>query len=126
RLLLRDFLSPLCWSFSCVWRNEYSIPEEMKKGSPIGNIAQDLSLDLKRLRSGRARIVSGESIQYAELKPDKGILAVKERIDREQLCGDTTPCSFTFEMILENPMEVCVHLSKRSRHTLVLFMSTFA
>ncbi|XP_023184196.1 protocadherin gamma-A12-like isoform X6 [Xiphophorus maculatus] len=84
----------------------YSIPEEMKKGSPIGNIAQDLSLDLKRLRSGRARIVSGESIQYAELKSDKGILAVKERIDREQLCGDTTPCSFTFEMILENPMEL--------------------
>uniref|UniRef100_A0A3B5LHX8 Cadherin domain-containing protein n=1 Tax=Xiphophorus couchianus TaxID=32473 RepID=A0A3B5LHX8_9TELE len=84
----------------------YSIPEEMKKGSLIGNVAQDLGLDLKRLRSGRARIVSGESIQYVELKPDKGILAVKERIDREQLCGDTTPCSFTFEMILENPMEL--------------------
>ncbi|XP_043982268.1 protocadherin gamma-A11-like [Gambusia affinis] len=84
----------------------YSIPEEMKKGSLIGNVAQDLGLDLKRLRSGRARIVSGESIQYVELKPDKGILAVKGRIDREQLCGDTTPCSFTFEMILENPMEL--------------------
>uniref|UniRef100_A0A3B5PWY5 Cadherin domain-containing protein n=1 Tax=Xiphophorus maculatus TaxID=8083 RepID=A0A3B5PWY5_XIPMA len=84
----------------------YSIPEEMKKGSLIGNVAQDLGLDLKRLRSGRARIVSGESIQYVELKPDKGVLAVKERIDREQLCGDTTPCSFTFEMILENPMEL--------------------
>ncbi|KAI4819539.1 hypothetical protein KUCAC02_004784, partial [Chaenocephalus aceratus] len=30
--------------------------EEMKKGSVIGNVAQDLGLDLKRLRSGRARI----------------------------------------------------------------------
>ncbi|XP_032411711.1 LOW QUALITY PROTEIN: protocadherin gamma-A11-like [Xiphophorus hellerii] len=84
----------------------YSIPEEMKKGSLIGNVAQDLGLDLKRLRSGHARIVSGESIQYTELNADKGILAVKERIDREQLCGDTTPCSFSFEMILENPMEL--------------------
>uniref|UniRef100_A0A8C2WFB3 Cadherin domain-containing protein n=1 Tax=Cyclopterus lumpus TaxID=8103 RepID=A0A8C2WFB3_CYCLU len=84
----------------------YSIPEEMKKGSLIGNVAQDLGLDLKRLRSGRARIVTGESIQYTELKTDKGILIVKERIDREQLCGDVTPCSFSFEVILENPMEL--------------------
>ncbi|PWA25061.1 hypothetical protein CCH79_00020950, partial [Gambusia affinis] len=84
----------------------YSIPEEMKKGSLIGNVAQDLGLDLKRLRSGHARIVSGESIQYTELNADKGILVVNERIDREQLCGDTTPCSFSFEMILENPMEL--------------------
>ncbi|XP_026214095.1 protocadherin gamma-A10-like [Anabas testudineus] len=84
----------------------YSIPEEMKKGSLIGNVAQDLGLDLKRLRSGRARIVTGENIQYTELKTDKGILVVNERIDREQLCGDITPCSFSFEVILENPMEL--------------------
>ncbi|XP_051275339.1 protocadherin beta-11-like [Dicentrarchus labrax] len=84
----------------------YSIPEEMKKGSLIGNVAQDLGLDLKRLRSGRARIVSGENIQYTELKTDKGILVVNERIDREQLCGDVTPCSLSFEIILENPIEL--------------------
>ncbi|XP_026214094.1 LOW QUALITY PROTEIN: cadherin-related tumor suppressor-like [Anabas testudineus] len=84
----------------------YSIPEEMRKGSNVGNIAQDLGLDLKRLRSGRARIVTGENIQYTELKTDKGILVVNERIDREQLCGDEIPCSFTFEILLENPMEL--------------------
>ncbi|XP_056295775.1 protocadherin gamma-A5-like [Pseudoliparis swirei] len=84
----------------------YSIPEEMKKGSLVGNIAQDLGLDLKRLRTGGARIVTGENIQYAELKTDKGILVVNERIDREQLCGDVTPCSFTFEILLEKPMEL--------------------
>uniref|UniRef100_A0A3B3Z608 Cadherin N-terminal domain-containing protein n=1 Tax=Periophthalmus magnuspinnatus TaxID=409849 RepID=A0A3B3Z608_9GOBI len=84
----------------------YSIPEEMRKGSLIGNVAQDLGLDIKRLRSGRARIVTGENVQYAELKTDKGTLVVNERIDREQLCGDVTPCSFTFEILLENPMEL--------------------
>nr|XP_033489710.1 protocadherin beta-15-like [Epinephelus lanceolatus] len=78
----------------------YSIPEEMKKGSVIGNVAQDLGLDLRRLRSGRARIVTGENIHYTELKTDKGILVVNERIDREQLCGDVTPCSFSFELQL--------------------------
>ncbi|KAK2849128.1 hypothetical protein Q5P01_008962 [Channa striata] len=98
--------------FLCIFLMEaeaqirYSIPEEMKKGSIVGNIAQDLGLDLRRLRSGRARIVTGENIQYTELKTDKGILVVNERIDREQLCGDVTPCSFTFEILLENPMEL--------------------
>uniref|UniRef100_A0A671U727 Protocadherin beta-16-like n=1 Tax=Sparus aurata TaxID=8175 RepID=A0A671U727_SPAAU len=84
----------------------YSIPEEMKKGSLIGNVAQDLGLDLNRLRSGRARIVTGENNQYTELRTDKGILVVNERIDREELCGDVTPCSFSFEIILENPIEL--------------------
>ncbi|XP_048088352.1 protocadherin beta-3-like isoform X25 [Alosa alosa] len=84
----------------------YSVPEEMRKGSLIGNIANDLGLDAKRLRSGRARIVKGDSLQYAELNSDKGVLVVSERIDREDLCGDTTPCSFTFEIILDNPMEL--------------------
>ncbi|MEQ2210980.1 hypothetical protein XENOCAPTIV_023522, partial [Xenoophorus captivus] len=84
----------------------YSVPEEMKKGSVIGNVAQDLGLDVKRLRSGRARIVTGENVQYAELNADKGILLVNERIDREHLCGDVTPCSFSFELILEKPMEL--------------------
>ncbi|XP_076130926.1 protocadherin gamma-A10-like isoform X5 [Alosa pseudoharengus] len=84
----------------------YSIPEEMRKGSLIGNIANDLGLDARRLRSGKARIVTGDNIQYADLNSDKGILVVSERIDREELCGDTTPCSFTFEIILENPVEL--------------------
>ncbi|XP_076861940.1 protocadherin gamma-A11-like isoform X4 [Brachyhypopomus gauderio] len=84
----------------------YSIPEEVKKGSLIGNVAQDLGLDLKRLRTGRAHIVTGENTQYAELKIDKGTVVVNERIDREELCGDITPCSFSFEIILENPIEL--------------------
>ncbi|KAM4621319.1 protocadherin gamma-A1-like [Polymixia lowei] len=91
-------------SINCQIR--YSIPEEMKKASVIGNVAQDLGLDVKRLRSGRARIVTGDSIQYTELKTDKGILVVNERIDREQLCGDVTPCSLSFDIILENPIEL--------------------
>ncbi|XP_072515556.1 protocadherin gamma-A10-like isoform X24 [Salminus brasiliensis] len=84
----------------------YSIPEEQRKGSLVGNIAQDLGLDLKRLRAGRARIVTGDNKQYVELDRDKGFLVVSERMDREQICGDVTPCSFTFELILENPIEL--------------------
>ncbi|XP_070407777.1 protocadherin gamma-A11 isoform X20 [Nothobranchius furzeri] len=104
--LQTTFLLFLSWRILVSGNIRYSIPEEQKQGSLIGNVAQDLGLDLKRLRSGRARIVTGESVQYAALKADKGILVVNERIDREQLCGDLTPCSFSFEMILENPVEL--------------------
>ncbi|XP_030621305.1 protocadherin gamma-A6-like [Chanos chanos] len=102
--LLLVFLSWCCSVVLCQIR--YSIPEELKKGSLIGNVAQDLGIELDRLRAGRARIVTEEGIQYTELNLDKGILVVSERIDREQLCGDITPCSFSFEIILENPMEL--------------------
>ncbi|XP_067454524.1 protocadherin gamma-A11-like [Thunnus thynnus] len=84
----------------------YSIPEEMEKGSLVCNVAQDLGLDLKRLKSGRARIHSGDSAEYIELNKEKGVLLIKERIDRETLCGETTPCALHLQMILENPMEL--------------------
>uniref|UniRef100_A0A8D3B8Z1 Protocadherin 1 gamma 32 n=1 Tax=Scophthalmus maximus TaxID=52904 RepID=A0A8D3B8Z1_SCOMX len=84
----------------------YSVPEEMRKGSFVGNVAEDLGIDAKRLKSGGGRIVSGESSEYIRLDVDKGILVVGERIDREQLCGQTSPCSLNFEMIMMNPMQL--------------------
>uniref|UniRef100_A0A8C6SR72 Cadherin domain-containing protein n=1 Tax=Neogobius melanostomus TaxID=47308 RepID=A0A8C6SR72_9GOBI len=84
----------------------YSVPEEQAEGSFVGNIARDLGLDVQRLVSGNARIVTKGSRQYVDLKRDKGILVVKERIDREELCEKTTPCSFSFEVILENPIQL--------------------
>ncbi|XP_066573620.1 protocadherin gamma-A6-like [Amia ocellicauda] len=84
----------------------YSIPEELRKGSFVGNIANDLGIDLKRLKLGGARIVTGDNSDYIELNLDKGILVVKERIDREQLCGQISHCSLSFEVIVSNPMQL--------------------
>ncbi len=84
----------------------YSIPEEMTTGSLVGNIVQDLGLDVKRLKSGRARIFTEDSREYIGLNVDKGTLVVKERIDREELCAQVSPCSLHFQIILENPMEL--------------------
>uniref|UniRef100_A0A8D3BT84 Cadherin domain-containing protein n=1 Tax=Scophthalmus maximus TaxID=52904 RepID=A0A8D3BT84_SCOMX len=83
----------------------YSIPEELSKGSLVGNIAQDLGVDVKRLKQGKARIYTGESAEHIELNKDRGVLVLKERIDREVLCGQTTPCALDFQIILENPMQ---------------------
>ncbi|KAG9346570.1 hypothetical protein JZ751_006881 [Albula glossodonta] len=83
----------------------YSIPEEMAKGSIVGNIAQDLGLGLKILKSGNAHVYTGDSAEYIELNRETGVLLIKERIDRERLCGKTSPCALHFQIILENPME---------------------
>ncbi|KAK0148622.1 Protocadherin gamma-A1 [Merluccius polli] len=84
----------------------YSIPEEMKIGSLVGNVAQDIGLDIKRLVSGKARIHSADGVAYIELNKERGVLLIRDRIDREALCGETTPCALHFQMILENPMEM--------------------
>ncbi|XP_028976981.2 protocadherin beta-16-like [Esox lucius] len=84
----------------------YSIPEEMTTGSFVGNIVQDLGMEVKRLKSGRARVFTEDSREYIGLNADKGTLVVKERIDREELCGQVTPCSLHFQIILENPFEL--------------------
>uniref|UniRef100_A0A671QDM5 Cadherin domain-containing protein n=1 Tax=Sinocyclocheilus anshuiensis TaxID=1608454 RepID=A0A671QDM5_9TELE len=83
----------------------YSIPEEMEKGSIVGNIAQDLGLDLQRLKSGKARIYSRDSTEYIELNRNTGSLLSREKMDRESLCAKTTPCALHIQMIMENPME---------------------
>ncbi|XP_033878040.2 protocadherin gamma-A11-like isoform X5 [Acipenser ruthenus] len=84
----------------------YSVAEEMVKGSFVGNIANDLGLDRKRLISGSARVVAEDSNQYVHLDVDKGILVVNERIDRELLCGEISLCSFGFEVVLEKPLQL--------------------
>ncbi|XP_062342192.1 protocadherin gamma-A11-like [Osmerus eperlanus] len=84
----------------------YSIPEEMKRGSVIGNIAKDLGLDAKGLLSRKARLdVDGGSKRYCDINLNTGELIVAEMIDREQLCGRRLSCSLKYEIILENPLE---------------------
>ncbi|XP_067455357.1 protocadherin gamma-A2-like isoform X27 [Thunnus thynnus] len=99
------FFSVVCLR-SVIGQVSYSIPEEMAKGSLVGNIAQDLGLDVKRLKSGKARIYTGDSSQYIELNRERGVLLIKEKIDREALCRQTTPCALHFQITLENPLEL--------------------
>uniref|UniRef100_A0A3Q0SVX5 Cadherin domain-containing protein n=1 Tax=Amphilophus citrinellus TaxID=61819 RepID=A0A3Q0SVX5_AMPCI len=85
----------------------YSIPEEMKRGSVIGNIAKDFGLDLGRLSARNARIDSEDnSIQYCGLNFKSGDLIVQERIDREALCDKKASCVLKQELVLENPLEL--------------------
>ncbi|XP_028271961.1 protocadherin gamma-A11-like isoform X13 [Parambassis ranga] len=85
----------------------YSIPEEMKRGSVIGNIAKDLGLDLGRLSARKARVdAEDNNLQYSVFNPNTGDLVVQERIDREVLCGKRASCVIKQELVLENPLEL--------------------
>ncbi|XP_077103414.1 protocadherin gamma-A4-like isoform X28 [Siphateles boraxobius] len=85
----------------------YSFPEEMKRGSVIGNIAKDLGLDVKRLSSRDARIDNeGNRKRYCDINLNTGELTVAERIDRESLCGKKASCVIKQELVLENPLEL--------------------
>ncbi|XP_053180402.1 protocadherin beta-15-like [Scomber japonicus] len=85
----------------------YSVPEEMKRGSVIGNIAKDLGLDLGRLSARKARIdTEDDNLKYCGVNLNTGDLIVQERIDREGLCGKKASCVLKQELVLENPLEL--------------------
>jgi len=84
----------------------YAIPEEARRGSAVGNVAADLALDQARLSGRRPRVVSGGSKKYFAVDAASGSLLVSERIDREELCGALSPCTLSFEIVLEKPLEL--------------------
>ncbi|XP_035016818.2 protocadherin gamma-A4 isoform X15 [Hippoglossus stenolepis] len=85
----------------------YSVPEEMKRGAVIGNIAKDLGLDLGRLSARKARIDTEDNgVKYCSVNLNTGDLVVQERIDREGLCAKKASCVLKQELVLENPLEL--------------------
>ncbi|XP_073477008.1 protocadherin gamma-B1-like isoform X4 [Aquarana catesbeiana] len=101
------FIFLLFWLFHSIsGQIHYSIAEEMRKDSVIANIADDLGLENKQLSSRKLRIVSRASEKYLYVNLDNGNLYVKDRIDREILCGAAATCSLTFDAVVENPLHV--------------------
>uniref|UniRef100_A0A3Q4GM12 Si:ch73-379j16.2 n=1 Tax=Neolamprologus brichardi TaxID=32507 RepID=A0A3Q4GM12_NEOBR len=85
---------------------KYSIPEEVKVGSVVGNVAKDLGLDISLLEERRFRIVSGAEDAQFEVNPNNGLLQVHGKIDREELCENISPCLINLKMVADNPMEI--------------------
>eukprot|EP00063_Salmo_salar_P093082 XP_014067917.1 PREDICTED: protocadherin beta-15-like [Salmo salar] len=98
------FLLPLHSAYGDV---SYSIPEEMKRGSVIGNIAKDLGLEVSRLSARNVRVdTEGNRKRYCDINLSTGDFIVAERIDREELCGEKMSCILRFELVLESPLEL--------------------
>ncbi|XP_063025252.1 protocadherin gamma-A10-like [Melospiza melodia melodia] len=84
----------------------YSVPEEMPKGSFVGDVAKDLGLQLPEIRNNAVRVVSESTTQYFALHGKTGHLVTAERIDREQLCRLVEKCLLRCELIVEGQMQV--------------------
>ncbi|XP_077387694.1 protocadherin gamma-A4-like isoform X23 [Festucalex cinctus] len=85
----------------------YSVQEEMKRGSVIGNIAKDLGLEVGKLSARKARVdMENSNKQYCGINLRTGDLMVADRIDREEHCGEKPSCVLKFELLLENPLEL--------------------
>ncbi|NXF26685.1 PCDG3 protein, partial [Rhodinocichla rosea] len=82
----------------------YSVPEEMPKGSFVGDVAKDLELHLPEIGDNAVRVVSEGSTQYFALHGKTGHLVTAERIDREQLCERVQQCVLRCELIVEGEM----------------------
>ncbi|XP_029797556.1 protocadherin gamma-A6-like, partial [Suricata suricatta] len=84
----------------------YSIPEELDKGSFVGNIADDLGLELQELGERGVRIVSRGRTQLFALNSRSGNLVTADRIDREELCAQTARCLVSFNILIEDKLNL--------------------
>ncbi|XP_032384238.1 protocadherin alpha-8 isoform X5 [Etheostoma spectabile] len=84
----------------------YSVSEEVPDETVVGNIAKDLGLDKSALKDRGYRIVAGSTEPLFQVNQDNGILYVKRRIDREEVCERTSPCLINLKTVLENPLEI--------------------
>ncbi|NXR16115.1 PCDGA protein, partial [Semnornis frantzii] len=82
----------------------YSVPEELPKGSFVGDVPHDLGLQITTIRD--LIILDRGRTQYFSLHGKTGHLVTAERIDREQLCRLLEKCVLRCELVLEGEMQV--------------------
>ncbi|XP_047634818.1 protocadherin gamma-A2-like [Phacochoerus africanus] len=101
----------LCLLVAAPWeagagQMRYSVPEEVEKGSFVGNIAEDLGLEPRELAERGVRIVSRGRTQLFALNARSGSLVTAGRIDREELCAQSAPCLVNFNILLEDKLNI--------------------
>ncbi|XP_061643399.1 protocadherin alpha-C2-like isoform X1 [Phyllopteryx taeniolatus] len=84
----------------------YSVPEELENGAQVGDIARDLSLDLRKLISRRIRVTPESGRRYFTVNHKSGKLVVSDRIDRESLCEAGVTCLLSLKVSVDHPPEV--------------------
>uniref|UniRef100_H3BYC8 Cadherin N-terminal domain-containing protein n=1 Tax=Tetraodon nigroviridis TaxID=99883 RepID=H3BYC8_TETNG len=83
----------------------YSIPEEMKEGSVVANLATDLGLGVKTLNQRKMRLDIIANKKYLDVNKETGELYIVEKIDRENICNtkSSASCYLKLEVILDSP-----------------------
>ncbi|XP_073505787.1 protocadherin gamma-C5-like isoform X13 [Phyllobates terribilis] len=107
-----------CWKWQvvcsfllCSWgwvsgQLRYSIVEESEPGTLVVNVAQDLGIKHAELSQRRIHLRSEKYQRYFSVNQANGGLVVKDRIDRESLCGSSPSCLLQIEVVAEDPVEL--------------------
>ncbi|XP_062942025.1 protocadherin gamma-A12 [Cynocephalus volans] len=104
-LVVLGVLLGIQWETGCT-QISYSIPEELGKGSFVGNISKDLGLEPPELAERGVRIVSRGRTQLFALNPRSGSLVTAGRIDREELCIGAIKCQLNLEILMEDKVKI--------------------
>ncbi|XP_004686596.1 PREDICTED: protocadherin beta-4 [Condylura cristata] len=83
----------------------YSVQEETESGSFVAHLTQDLGLGVGELAARSARVVSDNDKLSLQLDRQTGDLLLREKLDREELCGPAEPCIMHFQVFLETPVQ---------------------
>uniref|UniRef100_A0A673GBR9 Cadherin domain-containing protein n=1 Tax=Sinocyclocheilus rhinocerous TaxID=307959 RepID=A0A673GBR9_9TELE len=100
------FFLLVCFGQQVSGQIRYSVPEEVKVGSVVGNCANDLGLDVNTLADRRFRIVSGSNDALFQVNQNNGILYVDKHIDRDEVCDGNSACLINLKIVVEKPLEV--------------------
>ncbi|XP_053734372.1 protocadherin gamma-C5-like [Synchiropus splendidus] len=87
-------------------QTRYSVAEELKQGSVVGNIAKDLGFGLSEIFQRELHVASEAGKQYFSVDVGKGELLVNDRIDREALCGQSSSCVLPLQVVIEDPLQL--------------------
>ncbi|XP_062044947.1 protocadherin gamma-A12 isoform X16 [Lepus europaeus] len=104
-LVLLGVLLGILWETGCT-QIRYSVPEELEKGSFVGNISKDLGLEPRELAQRGVRIVSRGRAQLFSLNARSGGLVTAGRIDREELCMGAIKCQLNLEILMEDRAKI--------------------
>ncbi|XP_052430006.1 protocadherin alpha-3-like isoform X3 [Carassius gibelio] len=97
----------LCWLWSIAGGQlVYSVTEEANTGTTIGNLVKDLNLNIQDIEVRGFHIVPGPNKRYFDINTKTGILHVRERIDREEICEQNIKCSLPLEAMISSPLNI--------------------
>nr|XP_023698565.1 protocadherin alpha-C2-like isoform X3 [Paramormyrops kingsleyae]XP_023698566.1 protocadherin alpha-C2-like isoform X3 [Paramormyrops kingsleyae] len=107
-----EWYVPVFYLFFAIWSGvfavtRYSIPEEMKEGSVVANLAADLGLNVNSLAERKVKLDILHSRKYLDVNKETGELYIVEKIDREYICiMKISSCLLKMDVILEKPERI--------------------